>query len=133
MIVANFYETYNFLNKEVKKEIDSSVLFENYTKIIKIMSPIVPHFAAECLEELKSKEKELSWPSVEKKYLEKNDVNIVVQINGKKRSLINTEKDLEENEVVLIVKNDLTIKKYLDEKKIKKAIYIKNKLINLII
>ena len=133
VIVANFYETYNFLNKENKNEINSSILFVNYSKIIKVMSPIVPHFVAECLEDLKSNEKELSWPSVDEKYLDKNDTDIVIQINGKKRSLINVGMDLDENMILSIVKEDLTVKKYLDKKEIKKTIYIKNKLINLIL
>tara|TARA_B110001452_G_scaffold73049_1_gene59082 strand:- start:5814 stop:8363 length:2550 start_codon:yes stop_codon:yes gene_type:complete len=133
VIVANFYETYNFLNKEIKNEINSSILFVNYSKIIKVMSPIVPHFVAECLEDLKSNEKELSWPSVDEKYLDKNDTDIVIQINGKKRSLINVGMDLDENMILSIIKKDLTIKKYLDKKEIKKTIYIKNKLINLIL
>ena len=133
VIIANFHETYNFLNKEIKKEINSSVLHENYYKIIKMMSPITPHFVAECLENLKSNEGEPSWPSVNEEYLEKNDANIVIQINGKKRSLINVSMDLDEKEIIYLIKNNLTIQKYLGEKKIKKTIYVKNKLINLIL
>ena len=133
VIVANFYETYNFLNKEIKKEIDSAVLFENYVKIIKIMSPVIPHFANECLENLNYNEKELLWPIIEKRYLEKDQVNIVVQINGRKRSLISTKNNTDETVLIEIIKEDVTIKKHLNNKKIKKTIYIKNKLINLII
>jgi leucyl-tRNA synthetase len=133
VIIANFYETYNFLNKEIKKDISSSELLENYIKIIKIMSPIVPHFAAECYENLKNDNKDLSWPSVDEKNLEEENVNIVIQINGKKRSIINVGVNLDENKIISIVKDDLMTQKYLQSKKIKKSIYIKNKLINLII
>ena len=133
VIIANFYETYNFLNKEIKKDISSSELLENYIKIIKIMSPIVPHFAAECYENLKNDNKDLSWPSVDEKNLEEENVNIVIQINGKKRSIINVGVNLDENKIISIVKDDLVTQKYLQSKKIKKSIYIKNKLINLII
>jgi len=133
VIIANFHETYNFLNKEIKKEISSHILLENYNKIIKIMSPVAPHFAAECLENLKSSEKEPTWPSVDEKQLKKDDINIVIQINGKKRSLINVKMDLDESEIISIIKNDLAIQKYLETKEIKKTIYIKNKLVNLIL
>ena len=44
------------------------------------MSPIVPHFANECLEDLGEKS-EVSWPKVNEKYLIKEDVKIVLQIN----------------------------------------------------
>ena len=40
VIVANFYETYNFLIKEIEKPISKKNLAENYTKILKLMSPI---------------------------------------------------------------------------------------------
>ena len=133
VIIANFYETYNFLSKSVKNEIDSDILFENYLKIIKIMSPVVPHFSAQCLEDLNYQKQELLWPIIDKKFLEIDSVNIVVQINGKKRSLAKTKLDLNENDILKIIKDDPTMKKYLQNEKIKKTIYIKNKLINIII
>ena len=58
---------------------------------------------------------------------------IVIQINGKKRGLINTKLDLGENDVLDLVKKDQNINKYLSEKKVKKKVYIKNKLMNIII
>ena len=133
VIIANLYETYNFLTKEIKKEISSSRLLENYLKIIKIMTPIIPHFSSECLEDLNYSPKEISWPIIDKKYLEKDEVNIVVQINGKKRCLIVVKKNIEENMIIEKIKNDITAQKYLNNQKIKKTVYIKNKLINLII
>ena len=133
VIIANFYETYNFLSKSVKNEIDSNILLENYLKIIKIMSPVVPHFCAQCLEDLNYDKEELLWPIIDKKFLKDNEVNIVVQINGKKRSLAKTKLDLNESEIMKIIKDDPTMNKYLDNEKIKKTIYIKNKLINIII
>ena len=51
----------------------------------------------------------------------------------KKRSLINVKTGLDENEILTITKNDEVVKKYLDNKKIKKNIYVKDKLINLIV
>ena len=133
VIIANLYETYNFLTKEIKKEIASSRLLENYLKIIKIMTPIIPHFSSECLENLNYNAKEISWPIINEKYLEKDEVNIVVQFNGKKRCLIVVKKNIKENMIIEKIKNDLTAQKYLNNQKIKKTVYIKNKLINLII
>ena len=53
VIVANFYETYNFMNKEIDQSLNSKDLLINYKKILFLMVPIVPHFAFECLENLK--------------------------------------------------------------------------------
>ena len=53
VIIANFYEIYNFFNDKLKLNLDHKNLLENYTKILMIMNPILPHFSNECLEELK--------------------------------------------------------------------------------
>ena len=45
VIVANLYEMYNFLIKEVEKPIKKEILIENYKKILILMSPFIPHFA----------------------------------------------------------------------------------------
>mgnify|MGYP001212627184 CR=1 FL=1 len=59
--------------------------------------------------------------------------DIVIQVNGKKRGIINIKKDLNENEIFNEIKKDDKLSKYIDEDKIKKRIYIKNKIINLIL
>ena len=96
------------------------------------MIPIVPHLASECLNEV-APNNTISWPEVNKKYLEDTKYNIVVQINGKKRGLITTESNLEEKELMEIIKKTNDLKKIIDDKKIVKIIYIKNRLINLIV
>ena len=96
------------------------------------MIPVIPHFASECLKML-NKDVENKWPSCEEKYLEENIIQIVVQINGKKRGLIKTKKDTTETEILEKIKNDEKLKKYINDKKINKKIFVPNKIINLII
>jgi leucyl-tRNA synthetase len=132
IIIANLYETYNFLNKKIEQNIIKDDLFENYQKIIKLMCPIIPHIASECLEELGSINKD-EWPITDKKYLTRDDVNIVIQINGKKRSIVNVKKDIDEKMLIVEIKKDEKIKKFLNNGNIIRSIFVKNKLINLII
>ena len=73
------------------------------------------------------------WPRAEKKYLENQEVNYVIQINGKKRGLIITDKDLSEKLLLDIVKKDTSLNRHLNEKKIKKIIFVKNRLMNILI
>jgi leucyl-tRNA synthetase len=73
------------------------------------------------------------WPSYDKKQLEESSSLIVIQINGKKRGLINTKLDSSEDEIMELVNKNEKILKYLIGNNIKKRIYIKNKLINIII
>ena len=131
VLIAYLHETYNFLNKEISK-LDIKDLKENYSKILVMMLPILPHLISECLKDIQ-KDKNLYWPLAEKKYLEDKYVNIVIQINGKKKSIIKTEKNLDEKILLENVKKDKKISSLLGKKSIFKHIIVKNKLINLII
>ena len=70
---------------------------------------------------------------VENKFLINDEINIVIQVNGKKRSIVNCKKGITEESLMKIIRNDLKVNKFLNEKKNIKSIYIKDKLLNLII
>ena len=132
VLIANFHEIYNFLNKTLSREDWGSNFIDNYLKILKVMTPVIPHFTNECIGNLIS-EKELEWPKIDKKYLNIEKYTIVVQINGKKRGLIETEQQLDQIELLKNIKNKTDINKFFIEKEISKVIFIKNKLINIIL
>ena len=96
------------------------------------MMPVIPHIVTEAISNIDEKIK-LSWPIADPKYLEDKFINIVIQINGKKKSLMKMEKDLDNSVVLQNVKKDKKISKILDDKNILKHIIVKNKLINFII
>ena len=134
VIIANFYEMYNFLSKEINKPLNISSLKESYVKILKTMMPFTPHFTSECLNELfENPLKDLHWPKIDKNLLQTKKVNIVVQINGKKREVLNLENNISEKEVMNIVLKNNKLNKFLEEKKISKKIFVQNRLINLIV
>ncbi len=130
-IVANLYEMYSFLNKQIEKNYTKKTIFENYEKILIAMTPILPHFANECLSIIKAKN--LKWPEYNTSMLKEDTINIVIQINGKKRGLIQTKPNITEEKLFEIINNNEKIIKYLDQKNIKRKIYIKDKLLNIII
>ncbi len=132
VIVANLHEIYNFFTKMIEKKALDKNLINNYRKVLIMMIPITPHLASECLKEIGNND-EISWPKIDNKYLENKKNTIVVQINGKKRSLIITENSIEESDLIQIINEKQELKKFINDKKIIKSIYIKNKLINLII
>ena len=132
VIVANFHETYNFLINIIKEPINKKILLENYLKILKVMSPVIPHITSECLQEMGEKTN-VVWPEIDKKYIEKTNRQIVVQINGKKRGLFESDKDMDEKQIINTIKLMPLYEKYFNNTKIIRTIYIKNKLINLII
>ena len=97
-----------------------------------MMLPIVPHLANECLSEI-TNDKKFYWPEINKKYLEINKYNIVIQINGKKRGLILIENNISKDDLIEKIKKDNQINKFLNGKNVIKSFYIENKLINLIL
>ncbi len=132
VIVANIYETYNFLIKEIDKDYESNLLKENYLKILILIMPVLPHVISEAFNDLNYEEKP-EWPTTDQKYLEEKYVNIVIQVNGKKKSLIKIEKDLEDKEVINKIKNDEKISNIISNKNLLKHIIVKNRLVNLIV
>ena len=132
VIIANMYETYNFLINKVKNNKSSKNLRQSYKKLLICFSPIIPHFSNECLEDLNLDEN-LNWPDYDKSMIEDESLNIVIQINGKKRLILNEKKGIGESELLEKAKKDKNIKKYLEKKQLKKVIFIKDKLINILI
>ena len=131
IIIANLHEMYSFMIKEINKGYKSKTIKENYEKILTTMMPIIPHFSSECLNILSISDK-VTWPTYDESQLEESTNIIVVQINGKKRGIIDTKKDINEDDLIKLISNDEKITKHFDKNKIKKKIYIKNKLINII-
>ena len=74
----------------------------------------------------------IEWPKVNKSFLTDEEIIIVIQINGKKRGLISTKKDVSEKEVLAEAKKIENVEKNLKDKKILKNIFVKNKIINFI-
>ena len=132
IIIANLHEIYSFLNKAVEKKYSKNSIIKNYSKILTVISPIIPHFAFECLKDIDTKE-QINWPKYDKKYLIENIIPFVIQINGKKRDLIQIERNAKEEDVINIIYQQENIKKYLNNKGIKKKIFVPNRLINIII
>ena len=125
-IIANFHETYTLLNKSIDKKYEKRKLIENYKKILTVMCPIIPHFATECLEMIKE-ENNIHWPVTNKSFLEEEKCKFIIQINGKTRGFIEGNKDINEIELFKDVNNDPKLKKYLENKIIKKKyLYQKN-------
>ena len=130
-IIANLHEIYSTLIKQLEKNYEKKSLIKNYQKFLIAITPIIPHFSSECLEALKVKN--IEWPSIDEAILKEENVNIVIQINGKKRGLINAKYETNEKEILELINKDQTIRKHINGKIIKRKIFIKNKLINLII
>ena len=131
ILIANLHEMQNFLIKEINNKYTKKTLIDNFSKILITMIPIVPHLASECLKLLQTTK--VSWPKFDENLLLEEIIPYVIQVNGKKRGLIESKRDISQEELLKTVEKEKNISKYFDINKVKKYIFIKNKLLNIII
>ena len=100
-----------------------------------LLSPIVPHFAEELWEALGNSGSVLlaPWPSSLEAALEKDELLIVLQVNGKLRSKFSVAVDTDEEIIKQMALEDERVKKFTADKEIKKVVYVKGKLVNIVV
>ncbi len=132
VIIANMYEAYNFFSEKLKGNADKKILLENYSKFLSIISPIIPHFASECLSDLELNPFQ-KWPEIDKNLIKSDTIEYVIQINGKKRATLKSMKNISEKELMKEIFENKNTKKIIENKKINKCFFVKNRLINILI
>ena len=134
MIFIN--ESRNLHCVDFKKE---QRIFESF---LIMLSPFAPHICEELWsgfsknynnKKYKDSIFKQEWPEFDKKLVVDDEVTIVIQVNGKVRESIKTERGTSEADIKKKVIDLPNVKKHLEGKKIKKVIYIKDKLINLVV
>ena len=76
---------------------------------------------------------EQKWPKCDNRFLEETNVNLIIQVNGKKKLVITAPKGLTKDQTEKIVLNNVNIKNTLNMQMIKKIIVIPDRVVNLVI
>jgi leucyl-tRNA synthetase len=120
------------LKKDVKEE--AGVIRFAIESIILLLSPIVPHFSEELWGALGHKSSVLlaPWPVYRKDALIKDDILIVVQVNGKLRSKFSMSPESGDDTIKERALTDDNVKKFINNKQVKKVIVVKKKLVNIV-
>ena len=134
--IAKVFEMVNAISKfEITNKHDVASIKESLEILVRVIEPMVPHLAEECWSLLNNK-KSLSdepWPKVNLSYLTKDEVNVVIQINGKRRGEAIVSKNASEEDVWNEIKNIKNINDALHKKNIIKSIYVPNRILNVVI
>jgi leucyl-tRNA synthetase len=103
--------------------------------LVIMLAPYAPHIAEEMWEVLGHKESVFAarWPAYDEKLASAGDVEIAVQVNGKLRSRLTVARGMTQDEVMKIVLSDPAVQKFVDGQKVKKVIYVQDRLVNLVI
>ena len=114
--------------KKIKE--DNFITKEELRIFLILLNPLAPHITSEIYESLFNNNIiEESWPSYDSNYLERNTIDMPIQINGKMKKTINVDKSIKEEELINKIKEEYP---NLINGEIRKIIYIKEKIINII-
>jgi leucyl-tRNA synthetase len=128
-------EVYSYLNDRSAEETNAALVKEVAENIVLLLAPFAP-FITEELWEYLGYEKNVhaaQWPEFEEEALKKDEITIVIQVNGKVRDKINVAADASEEEVKAQVMEEEKIQSYLEDGNLVKTIFIPKKLVNLVI
>ena len=134
--IAALMELLNFAYKFIEKNTNDRLFGFFIYQFLQLSNPFMPHIANELwqLSKLNKNNINLIWPEYDINIIKKDQVIIAVQINGKTRGSIPLMFEEEgEEELSVRISKSKEMSKFIDTKKIVKRIYIKNRLINLII
>ena len=110
--------------------LDSDILH----KFLQILNPFAPHLSEELNQKLGLEIiTSLEWPKYDSNLIIEDRITIAIQLNGKRRGELQIEKDLDKEKIMKKIRNDTTFAKYLTGMNILKEIYVKNRLINLVV
>ncbi|MDR2426959.1 MAG: leucine--tRNA ligase [Endomicrobium sp.] len=114
---------------------DIGVSLQAYKTVILLLAPFTPHLCEEIWEKLGNKDfiSSCGWPEFDEKFLKRDIIELPVQINGKLKGRITVSAESGEDEVKKSVLSDERISQSLKDKQIVKFIYVKNKIITLVI
>ena len=116
-------------------EKNPQLLITNYQLLIKLLFPFAPHLAQELWQKLGNKSllDYEPWPVWDEKLIQEEEFELIIQINGKMRGKIMTQKGIVEEDAKKLAFSQNVIKKWIGGKKIKKTIFVKDRLINFIV
>lgn len=123
MILLNHFEK----EKEISKR--------DYCNFLIILSPFAPFLSEKIWQELGNKKSIFreKWPKYKKNVIEKKTLVFLIQINGKLRDKVEVKKGISQKELEKLIMNREKVKKYILGKKIKKIIFVPNRLINIVV
>jgi len=134
--IASAMELVNELSKfGDTSNLGRSVVQESLEKLVLLLAPMSPHISQKLWEDLGKTDLviDVSWPEVDASALVKDEIEIMVQVNGKLRSKIEVAINLDKESILALVKEDEQTIKFIEGKEIVKEIVVPGRLVNLVV
>jgi len=138
--IAAMMEYVNLLRREGQEGESSAAARQRVPRelvepLILLLAPFAPHFAEECWERLghEGSAFDATWPEFDAGLARDAEIELVVQVNGKVRGRLQVPAGLPEADAIAQAQADETVRKFIADKQIRKAIYVPDRLVNLVV
>lgn len=121
--------------KEAVKEPNAGLIYEAISELIKMMSPFVPHITEELWRgaiDANSSVHEQSWPECDEEALKVDNVEIVLQVNGKVRGRLTVPAEATKEELKKIAMADANVQAHIGDATVRKVICVPGRLVNIV-
>lgn len=121
--------------KEAAKEPNAGLVYEAISDLIKMMSPFVPHITEELWRgaiDANSSVHEQSWPECDEEALKVDNVEIVLQVNGKVRGRLTVPAEATKEELEKIAMADTNVQAHIGDATVRKVICVPGRLVNIV-
>lgn len=121
--------------KEAAKEPNAGLIYEAISDLIKMMSPFVPHITEELWRgaiDANSSVHEQSWPECDEEALKVDNVEIVLQVNGKVRGRLTVPDEATKEELEKIAMADANVQAHIGDATVRKVICVPGRLVNIV-
>ena len=135
MELLNSLSKFSEANLQDKQPQGVAVRQEAFELIVLMLSPIVPHLCHELWHVLGHKEAivDVAWPEIDKSALEQDTIELVVQVNGKRRGSIEVSANASKDEIEQEATSNHQIQRFLEAKQIRRVIVVPGRLINIVV
>lgn len=121
--------------KEAVKEPNAGLVYEAISDLIKMMSPFVPHITEELWRgaiDANSSVHEQNWPECDEEALKVDNVEIVLQVNGKVRGRLTVPAEATKEELEKIAMADANVQAHIGDATVRKVICVPGRLVNIV-
>ena len=116
------------------------VPLKEFTQFLTVLNPFAPHLSEEINERVAAvfnrpaqQLSETTWPTYDPAALIRNEIEVVVQVNGKLRDRLSVSKDADEEAVKAIAFESEKVKEHTEGKEVRKVIYVPGKILNIVV
>ena len=134
--IARLMELLNAVNTYLTREkVNNSLVINIVENYVRLLAPLAPHFAEELWHELGKTTNVYNeeWPKVNEKELQGGIIKIPVQVNGKLKTTVEVDAEMDKQEMLKVIKQDEKVQKILEGKDVKKEIYVPGKILNIVV